>query len=158
MRRTPVCAVAVDFLDNHDSGTKESIPLYVQNGGGYSELDAEKRAADGHGNHTMDECLKTLEALCPPGRIPWNRVQLYRVCCTSSRTHFQYSSLLYSSRVDSGCLERRTNIGRPSPQVAERGPMLMALMDGLSTFTAVLVGQGRRSSARLSQSTAWSIM
>ena len=57
---------AVDFLDNHDTGSKESIPLYVQNGGGYSELDGEKSAADGHGNHTMDECLKTLESLCPP--------------------------------------------------------------------------------------------
>ena len=29
----------VDFLDNHDTGTYESIPLYVQNGGGYSEID-----------------------------------------------------------------------------------------------------------------------
>lgn len=29
----------VDFLQNHDTGTKESIAIYVQNGGGYSEAD-----------------------------------------------------------------------------------------------------------------------
>ena len=52
----------VDFLQNHDTGTSESIAIYVQNGGGYSEADGAKKAG---GNHTMDECLKTLESVCP---------------------------------------------------------------------------------------------
>ena len=37
----------VDFLDNHDTGTYESIPLYVQNGGGYSEIDGKKTHGGG---------------------------------------------------------------------------------------------------------------
>eukprot|EP01052_Picozoa_sp_SAG31_P044076 SAG31_NODE_7557_length_1655_cov_1.075835_1_plen_363_part_10 len=58
-------ADSVDFLENHDAASKGSMPLYIQNGGGYDERDGEKNAG---GNHTMDMCLETMAELCPTER------------------------------------------------------------------------------------------
>lgn len=50
---------------NHDAANKKAMPLYVQNGGGYSET---KGARIAGGNATLDSCLSTLDKLCPTHR------------------------------------------------------------------------------------------